>query len=224
MKRVTVVCQNVGDYKSRGTEYVAKLFDGFRRYMPADIETKYVCITDNPASLPSYAIAKSPLGLTGWWCKMAMFAPETFEADERILACDLDTLITGDLSDIAGYDGEFAALNDPYHPLQLSSSLMTWRAGHLHHVWGDWNAAERPTERFGVFGDGGCLEHFHPQCDRLQSLFPGQIYSFKSTIWLIGQVPPNARVVFFHGRPKPHECRAPYIVDLWNQPPLDVAS
>ncbi len=100
---------------------------------------------------------------------------------------------------------------------------MIWRAGHLHHVWADWNAAGRPTEQFGVFGDGGCLEHFHRPFHRLQSLCPGQIASFKVDCWPLQQIPPNTRVLFFHGRPKPHECRAPYVMALWNQPPRHAA-
>ncbi len=224
MKELTVVCQNVGNYEGRGREYVTKLLDGFNRYLPNYLGVRYVCLTDDPSSVPSYADAISgPPELTGWWIKMAMFKPGMFKAGERIIACDLDTIITGDLTDIVAYDGDFAALSDPYHPHRLSSSLMMWRAEYLDHVWDEWNAAGRPKEQFGVFGDGACIEHYHPDCDRLQTLCPGQIASYKADCRVPGRMPPDTRILFFHGRPKPHDCAAPFVRALWNQEPQSAA-
>lgn len=217
MRSITVVCQNVGNYQGRGREYVRKLLDGFQYYMPRDVEARYACVTDDPSSLPDYVDALDPAGLTGWWCKMAMLRPGMFQAGERIVACDLDTIITGGLSDIVAYDGNFAALSDPYHPHRLSSSLMMWRAGCLDHVWNEWNADGRPTDRFGVFGDGACIEHYHPDCDRIQDTCPGQIASYKVDCRKYSRMPPNTRVLFFHGVPKPADCTAPFVQALWKR-------
>jgi hypothetical protein len=185
--------------------------------MPRNVEVRYAVVTDDPSSLPDYADALDPAGLTGWWCKMAMVKPGMFPAGERIIACDLDTLITGDLTDIVSYDGDFAALTDPYHPHRMNSSLMSWRAGHLDHVWNEWNDDGCPREQFGPFGDGGCIDHYHPECDRFQTLFPGQIASYKADCRKYSRMPPDTRILYFHGQPKPHDCKAPFVKALWDR-------
>ncbi len=217
----TIVCQNVGNYEGRGREYVTKLFDGFRRNLTQPV--KFVCLTDDPDCVPSYATAKAgPPELTGYWIKMAMLMPGMFEPGEKIVACDLDTIVTGNVDHIVSYDGDFAANSDPYHPERFSSSLMIWRAGFLDHVWTDWNAAGRPKEQFGVFGDGACIEHYHPHADRLQTRFPGQISSYKVDCRKYSRMPPDTRILYFHGRPKCHDCLAPFVKALWSRPLISV--
>lgn len=220
---LTVACVQTQDYCGRGQEYVAKLFDGIRRHMPPDIKWKGVCLTDDPGTVP-YDVhpIMLPPGLVGWWSKIAMWMPGIFGRATRILYVDLDTVICGDLGDIARYDGRFAMQRDFFHPTAANSGLMAWEAGSLNHIWTHWDAAGRPSWHAG--GDQNWIASAEPDCDFWQDMYPGQIVSFKADCWLRGRIPGGARVCGFHGRPRPHECRAAYIVDLWNQPPLDVAA
>ncbi len=211
---LTVACVQTQDYCGRGSEYVEKLFDGIRRHMPKDIKWKGVCLTDDPKTVPFgvYPI-EVPQGLAGWFNKIALFKPGIFGRSTRILYLDLDTIICGDIGDIARYDGRFAMASDFLHPESLNSSLMAWEAGSLNHIWTRWDAAGRPS--FDPGGDQNWIGSLEPDADRWQRMFPGQVVSFKADCWLRGRIPDGARIVGFHGRPRNHECRAPYIVELW---------
>ena len=141
-----------------------------------------------------------PAGIEGWWAKLCLFRPDTFPVGARVLFFDLDTLITGSLDDIAGYDGDFAALSDIYHPEHIGSGLMAWEVGKMDHIWERWDGCGRP--QFHPRGDQGWIEACVSGCDRLQDKYPGQIVSFKKDC--IEGVPDDARVVAFHGLPRPH--------------------
>lgn len=185
-----IVCLNAGDYLGRGGEYVTRLLGPIRRHVPRDIEVQYHCITD--ATLPE--------GIEGWWNKIALFKKGMFPDGDRVLYFDLDTVITGDLSAIAAYSGPFAGLSDFYHPERFASGVMAWEAGKMDHVWEAWCAAGRP--QFHPRGDQGFIEAMCPDAVRLQDEFPGQIVSFKKDC--VDGVPEGARVVCFHGLPRPH--------------------
>jgi hypothetical protein len=141
-----------------------------------------------------------------------------FEPGERVIFCDLDTLIVGDLGDIASYSGRFAMQRDFFHSEAANSGMMAWEAGAVDHIWTRWDEAGRPS--FAQGGDQNWIAALEPDADRLQDLYPDQIVSFKRDCWLRGRIPEGARVCGYHGRPRPHECRAPYIVDIWNRPLL----
>lgn len=219
---LNIVAVQVGNYCDRGAEYVEKLFAGIDRHMP-DIPYRCVCLTDDPSTLPKWVIPKTvPTGLVGWWNKVALFQPGMFEPGERVLYFDLDTIIIGDLTDIASYAGRFAIMRDPYHPEHMGSSCMAWEAGTVDHIWTRWDQAGRPS--FHPGGDQTWVEAMQPKADYWQDMFPGQVVSFKRDCWLQGRIPDNARMVVFHGKPRPHQCVAPYIKELWNNPPQSAAS
>ena len=215
--KLTFATVSTGNYEGRGKEYTAKLFAGLRANMPSRVDLRCVCLTDDPGILPNGVEAISvPFGPASWWQKLWLFSSGTFTPGERCLYGDLDMIITGDLGDIAAYAGKFAALRDPYHFTRMSSSLMAWEAGHLDHVWTKWDEAGRP--QFDPQGDQNWIEAMQPEYDRWQDLLPGQCNSFKSDCWLNGKLPHDTRVLYFHGRPRPHECKIKFVKDLWNRP------
>jgi hypothetical protein len=209
---VTFAAVQVQDYCGRGAEYVTKLFEGIRRHAGAGVN--FVCVTDAPETVPNWVGVKNcPPGIKGWWAKISLFKPGMFDLGERIVAIDLDTIITGDLSEIAGYDGCFAGIRDFYYPARLQSAIMAWEAGSLNHIWTAWDEGGRL--QFDPRGDQCWIEKMQPEPDFFQDFAPGQIVSFKADCWRVGRVPEGARVVCFHGRPRPHECQARFIRDLW---------
>jgi hypothetical protein len=212
---LTVATVQVQNYEDRGAEYLAKLYGGIKRHMPAGVEWRGVCFTDDPATVPA-GVSARPLvsGLGGWWNKLLMFAPGAFDAGERVLFADLDTLFCGDLGDFAGYRGRFAALRDPFYPDHLGSALMAWEAGALDHIWTSFEAGGKP--QFDPRGDQFWIETMQPEYDRWQDMFPGQVASFKANCVQQGKMPEDTRVLVFHGHPRPHQCRAPYVQHLWS--------
>lgn len=193
-----------GDYEGRGAAYVAELRAGLRRHLRVPHQVHVV--TDDAASLYPGAYCRPPdSSLRGWWHKLRLFKPGMFPDGARVLYLDLDTTIVGDLSAIASYDGTFALLRDFYRPAGYGSGVMTWRAPFGAHIWERWNDAGRPIM---AGGDQEWIEGSAPGADRLQDLFPGQLVSFKADC--LAGVPEGARLVCFHGRPKPHELGAPW--------------
>jgi hypothetical protein len=201
---INVVCAHVGNYCDRGTEYVQRLFDGIDKHL---YTYRPWCITDNPAMIPDgiRTIEADPC-VQGWWNKISLFRPGILPKGERVLYFDLDTIIKGDLSDIANYRGKFAMLRDFYFKGNLNSGLMAWEAGTMDHLWRVWDRCGRPQYHPG--GDQAWIEEIQETADLWQDLIPNQIFSWKTECR--DGVPSNARVICFHGQPRPHET------ELWS--------
>jgi hypothetical protein len=201
---INVVCVHVGNYCGRGIEYVERLFDGVDKHL---LTFRPWCITDNRVMItPGIRTIEADEGAIGWWNKIALFRPGVFPRGERCLYIDLDTIITGDLTDIADYRGKFAMLRDFYFKGNANSGLMSWEAGTLDHIWRVWDRCGRP--QFHSLGDQGWIEQIEPGADLWQDMLPGQIASYK--VDCQNGVPADTRVVCYHGKPRPHET------ELWS--------
>jgi hypothetical protein len=199
---LNVVTVQVGNYCGRGSDYLTRLFSGFDSHLPKG-KYKYHCITDDPGKLPcGVAPIEAPQDVSGWWNKIALFKPGSFPKGERVLFSDLDAMIIGSLEQIVAYQGTFAAIRDFYNLRSLQSCLMAWEAGTCDHIWQAWEQSGRP--QFDPKGDQAFIEAMRGKADYWQDMLPGQIVSFKDCQKL-GGVLPTARIVCFHGRPRPHE-------------------
>lgn len=213
---LNIVCVQAGNYVGRGAEYVNILHDMCVRNLAEGFRGKFTCFTDDQTGLHPAIIARDlpHPGLHGWFNKIALFKPGVFDADDRILYLDLDTLITGRLDEIASYDGEFAILADFFKPTHgpfsgLQSGVMSWRGGFGAHIWEAFEKAGFPA------GDGGDQEFIravHPHADLWQSMFPGLFVSYKGTG---GSVPEKASVCCFHGEPRPHDVTKGWVPKVW---------
>ncbi|MDB4726530.1 hypothetical protein OAF54_03745, partial [bacterium] len=203
-------------------EYVLNLQDAVASHLPA--QHQFVCMTELP--IPGVPCIKLDKGWPGWWSKMEMFAPD-MEKYGRILYIDLDTVITGDISDIAGYDGDAPAIVRDFIHGGPSQSILSYRAEQFDHVWKIFSMApERWMEdgdkmRPPNFGDQIMMNEVqHPfEFNYWQDLLPGQIISYrldckKSNV--IDILPDDARMISFHGRDKPHS-RTGWVREYWAQ-------
>lgn len=198
-----------------GGEYTPEHVMALRIAVEAHLPTphRFVCISDGVAGFADFLThgtggrvqSRRPMW-PGWWSKLELFRPGTFEG--RVLYLDLDTVIVGDLSDLAGYAGDFAMLNDFLRPERPASGVMAWEAecDAAQAVWGAF--ARDPEQHIAEFRGGGDQEFIASVIfgreDRLQTLYPGQIVSYK--VHCAGGVPDGARVVCAHGRPKPWDA------------------
>lgn len=203
-----IVCVQSGNYQGRGAEYVNILYDSVRRNLSNKTEGKFVCFTDNPVGLDE-GIETRPLpgGLDGWWNKLWLFSPDLFPACDRIVYFDLDTLVIGGLDDLVKYDGGFAILRDYYRPNGLQSSVMLWEAGTNTNIWLDWRGQKLPG------GDQEWIEWFVTDARCLQDIFPGMFASLK--VDCKPYPPAGAKVIVFHGEPRPHNCASPWVKEVW---------
>lgn len=205
------VLRSGGDY---GPEHVRALYRGVREHWPGPLD--FVCLTDTPIGAPGVREVPLERGWPGWWSKLELFRPDVFEGP--VVYMDLDTLPIGDLSDLASYAGPLAMLSDFYRPRLAQSGVMLFEAGPksyaatLYEAWLD-GPAERHMRAHR--GDGEWLSAYADGPHRIQDLFPGQVVSLK--VHAKGGPPPGARLVCFHGHPRPHDPAAGWAHHVWRE-------
>lgn len=208
---LNIVCLNAGNYLGRGAEYTNILADSVARNISDKTTYKFICFTDTPAGLdPEIDIRPLPAeNLDGWWNKLALFRDGIFPAGDRVLYIDLDTVITSGLDEIIKYDGDFAVLRDFIRQEGVQSSVMAWEAGTLNYIWDGWL-------RFGMpkndYGDQDWIERIS-KVKFLQDIFPDSFVSYK--LQAMHSIPKKARMVVFHGNPRPHEATSEWVHKVW---------
>lgn len=220
-----IICVKWGDLY--GPEYVNILADMVLRNISDKVNLKFICFTDNPQGLdPDIDIRELPGNLEGWWNKLYLFKNGLFPDGDRILYFDLDTVITGSLDEIIKYDGDFAILRDFYRPDGLQSSIMAWEANlpKLNYIWMSYEADggfHMPSN--DPRGDQGWIEDIAKPTwlhgfnkitpDIFQKIYPQFFVSFKVHAYF--DIPKNAKIVVFHGNPRPHEVTQGWVPHIW---------
>ena len=201
MISVFCVLRSGGEYKP---DHVLRLHRQVLNHLP---DADFRCLSD----IEIRGIRTLPLiyDWPGWWSKMELFRPEI---SGDILFMDLDTSIVGSFADIASIN-QLALMRDIYRPEGLQSSIMYIPEAAREEIWAEW--IERPQHWMEIYqkgGDQAFLERFWlDRASRWQDLLPGQIISWKSHVRPAvygdesgnGSIPADARVVIFHGKPRP---------------------
>ena len=196
---------------------VLSISDGRRQYDASHVERlqkmvvehlssihRFVCLSNVDVPCERISLTKDWLG---WWSKVELFRPGLFEG--RVLYFDLDVTLVGGLDEIAHYPEPFAAIKDWLRPT-INSSVMVWDSGVADHIY--LNLADEDIER--LRGDQDWISEQMPHVET----FPRDwcVSYRKSAVplrrfMLPGQpaaVPPGAKVIVFHGFPKPWEVPA----------------
>lgn len=193
MLTIACVLKSGGIYDAT---WVARLRDGVARHLP--LAYRFVCLSD--IDVPCERI---PLehDWPGWWSKL-----ELFKLDGPVLFFDLDTAIVDDITTIGvhAHASGFKMLRDFYAPAHCGSGVMAW-------------GGEPPRELYDAFttdpevlmkmqrarmGDQAFIEEVYGigRVQRWQDKVGDQIVSYK--VHCRNGIPPDARVVCLHGRPK----------------------
>jgi hypothetical protein len=178
------------------TLHAKALCAGVETHLPG---ARFACISTNP-DVPGYVPMPRP-DWTGKWSLVNWWTPGLFTG--RVLAVGLDTFIVGPLDDLAAYDGPAAGIDDFYQMRLLASGAMAWDGDELAHVHEAFARDPRGTMRRYPRMDPW-LRTVAPNLRRLQRRYPDQIVSYKAHAR--AAVPDGARVVCFHGKPRPHEA------------------
>lgn len=201
---VCTVLKSGGVYDAR---YVAYLANGVARNLR--VPYRFVVLTDLPDEDfgPNvHDVRQLRLGLPGWWSKVELHAPDFYDGCQ-ILFFDLDTIILGSLDAIAVHQHKYTILEDFYLEGHAGSGVMAWQQSGDRAFYDTFTRDPGAVIRNTTRGDQEWLERVMPNMERFQHLFPGDFVSFKrdcrrgNTI----VIPPNAKVLCFHGVPKPHE-------------------
>ena len=166
-----------------------------------------VILTDDPSVGLRHYIRPLTWNLPGWWSKMELFDQDKFFGD--LLYMDLDTILVDDCRHLAQPGTEFRILRDFYRPRGMQSSFM-YIPNYIKPVL--WQTfMKNPHGWMGEFAEGGDQAFLEVQLRNYvvrywQDMVPGHFVSYKATMHG-GPVPPEARVVIFHGHPKPRDIK-----------------
>lgn len=211
-------------------EHVNRLAAAVRRHYQAP--HRFICVTDDARGLDSgvgylrdwrdHADVPSPHGGGNPSCyrRLRAFHPDAGQwFGERFVVLDLDWVAVGDLVPLWERSDDFVIYRDPLWPGQYNGSMFMLRAGARPEVWTDFspNISRRlAIEAKKKGSDQGWISY------RL----PGEatwgpedgVHSYKFGVKAGAPLPAGARVVVFHGRPKPWDPepqRLPWVREQW---------
>ncbi|HQR41317.1 MAG TPA: DUF115 domain-containing protein, partial [Gemmatales bacterium] len=211
VKPVNFVCLKAGNLYD--ANYVNTLYDMVRRNIVEGYPGAFYCITDDSTGLdPAIRVIPLPADLERWWGKLFMFQRGLFPDGARCIFMDLDTAVVGILNDLVKYNGPFATLKDLGGGDLLGPAVIAWEAGEeAGRIWDEWVASGKPRN---PRGDQWWLSQFKfKHLDILQEMYPGDFVSFKYDCKPM--FPKGAKVVCFHGEPRPHNCTEEWVVNCW---------
>lgn len=192
---LTIACVKWGE--KYGPEYVHILRDMVRRNLAQP--HRFVCLTDNDEGLGDIDTSPLPEGLEGWWNKIELFRPGRFMG--RVAFFDLDVAITGDLTELVERKG----IIEDWHLPTYNSSVMVWDAGEHEEAFTKFS----PEVTGRMHGDQDWLTMIGGW-----DTFPASwCVSYRSHA--VEWPPLGARVVCFHGEPKPHQIEQGWVTQFW---------
>lgn len=163
----------------------------------------FECLTD--VDVPGVDCVPLEHKWPGWWAKMELFAPR-MKGD--FLFMDLDTIITGPLDDIEKVS-ELTMLRDFYRDgvklkEGLGGGLMYLTEAARRAPWDDFMSNPTASMAMNRRGEQHLLEQYYlNKAKRWQNVVPGQVVSWKVHCSQANKPPADARVICFHGVPRP---------------------
>ena len=198
-----------------GPDYVNKLFHGVKRYL-SSVQYDFICFTEDPKGLEEgITVQELPESWNSWWGKATLFSQ--LPVTGRFVYIDLDTVVCGDLGELAGYKGTFLlkGTSDIYCETAkdgFNSSIIAWPDWFGRHIYDRLKKYYKYVLKYICRFDHW-LEMNVVNPDLVQDVFPTQFLDY--TTYCKAAIPPNCRMVCFPREPKPHSCDAPWISDLW---------
>ena len=211
-----------GDWGQGNAEtYVNNLKQAVKQNL--NIPHRFICLSDREIDGVETWPIYSPSNL-GNLVKLAVYN-DYYKFNSRVMLMDLDMIVTGSLDDIASYDGElavraaFRTREGAWIP-DGDMAIMNLTPQRRRQIWkfisrsiskieAKTNGAERKFYK-------AFYQQVFPEIDYIQELFPGQLLSYKQdSIRTKGRLPKDARIVSFHGKPKPHQAGDNWILKYW---------
>jgi len=236
-----VVCMKWGT--KYGPEYVISLRNMVARNL--SFPHRFLCFTDMNEGLPR-DIEVRPLPhcptVSGReeeaWRKLSLFSRNLGDLEGPTLFIDLDVIIVGPIDDFFPHaPGSFCIIHNWTHPDRRvgNSSVFRFEAGRHEYVF-DAYLRDHATIVERYRNEQIFLTHMVDQAEGVEWWPPEWCVSFKKHCLPRGvtkllrpsRIPPGARIVAFHGDPKPPDAAirwrykghhfmrpAPWILDYW---------
>lgn len=189
MSPVTVACV-LRKSQSYNECHVMRLKDQVAEHMP---DSRFVCLSDVPVPCERIPLITD---WPGWWAKIELFRPGVFSG--RVLYLDLDVSVVGELRALTTDAVPFIACREfNRRNSGINSSVMSWTPGpETDAIYNRFN--ENVMDRMN--GDQNWITYKMPDAE----FFPYPLYqSFKYDCDPLRHIHPDARVIVFHGEPKP---------------------
>lgn len=218
MLSIVCVLKTGGDYTS---DYVVKLYSACSRHIKEPF--CFICLSDDEEvkGLKGINFLDLEFGYPGWWSKF-----EIFKIPGEVIFFDLDTVIMGDLTDMVRLvrslkENEILGLSafnlarNANEKTRFSSGVMGWN-GNFEFVLKSLNFhSDSKNKRY--CGDQDriheILRENGTQIKFWQKEMSG-LYSYKRNCKK--EIPQDAKVICFHGKPRPHEAtHLPFVKENW---------
>lgn len=203
-------------YNSR---YVNALAANIKNNVTVDVEL--AVLTNDPTGINMEVVDRIiPMAhdFAGWWSKIELFRRGIFTS-ERVLYFDLDTVIVDNIDDIVMNESEFAGLLDFMSKPRFQTGVMLWEPSKYHHIYDDFVKNPRLVMGTHVEGDAGWIRENIENKSYFNQILPKRIVSFKVHCYNAARkyinIPDNAAVVCFHGKPRPHTITDYKITKHW---------
>jgi hypothetical protein len=209
--KIAVVCvlKSGGDFTSGDVVNLKIMLD-----KNISIPYDFYCLTDL-WEIDRFRIIPLEYEFSGWWSKMELFRPDLVDAD-RIVFFDLDTIIINNIDDLLLQDDNFIGLRLFRHAPEkenkyAGSGILSWKNdGSFDFLFRQFRY-EIHSRKFR-----GDQDYISWHLCRIASKFKywqdlvSGIYSYKRHVRVQG-MPEDARVICFHGTPRPWEVDALWI-------------
>lgn len=168
-----------------------------------------MCLSDVPVE----GVETIPLAhdWPGWFAKLEMFGP-SLQGD--VLMMDLDTVVR----ELPSMPNRTTVLTDFTEPSIIGSGLMYVTAEDRARVWDAWVADPaghmKACTRWPKWGDQGFLMDHLAGAAR----WGDEVVSYK--VHCRNGLPERAKVVCFHGKPRPWQCKDSWVPPLYGAPAL----
>jgi ubiquinone/menaquinone biosynthesis C-methylase UbiE len=213
-KSIAIVCvlKSGGDYD---LDYVKRLRNMVNRHTSKNYD--FYCFTD---TIIDSSICKSIRLINNynrWWSKIELFRKGLIEA-KRLVYFDLDTVILDNIENIIESNSNFVALK-PWNPKNRSnglcaSGMMSWiNNGMFNFIYKQFRAVD--IVKYSR-GDQEYISHMLNKKNVHPIFFQDEkegIYSYKRNCRRF--LPGNAKIVCFHGRPRPRDTNVKWVIDNW---------
>ena len=218
-KKINVLCMKWGTKYS--PEYVNTLYSMVNRNLSKSF--RFICLTDDPIGLnekiETFPIPELSINLSGperGWNKLSVFTKPLYDIEGRVLCLDLDLIITGSLDELFDQPGDVLIIRDWIKRDGTgNSSVYRFEAGShadvldrfqnsfdtIKHIYRNeqeyLSSALLEKQVLSYWPDRWC-KSFKRHC----------IKSFSFLMARETEVPNDARIIVFHGKPDPHEAMA----------------
>ena len=221
--KVDIVTFLWGDWgDGLGERYVRTLQKAVEKNL--DIPHRFICLSDREIDgIQTYPIY--PPSKLGNLVKLAIYN-DYYQFNGRVMLMDLDMVVTGSLNEIASYDGEIAAraafrTREAVWIPDGDMTILNLTSSRQRQIWKYITNSISKIESRTQGAERKFYKQFYtkifPQIDFIQELFPEQLQSYKQDGVRTSGLPKNARIVSFHGRPKPHQVADKWVLKYWNQ-------